>query len=87
MLYDVLTYPEGPRIRDRISHGEVDLSTVSQDVARHVIQITVILCLQKIQQKSLLQVCASFMSFTCHSNGAWKLSFSLRPTPSEVLLY
>ncbi|XP_064621815.1 endoplasmic reticulum membrane-associated RNA degradation protein-like isoform X2 [Lineus longissimus] len=55
MLYDILMYPEGPRIRDRVSHGEVDLASISRDVARYVIQITVILSIQKIQDNSLLQ--------------------------------
>ncbi|ESO85400.1 hypothetical protein LOTGIDRAFT_229422 [Lottia gigantea] len=31
LLYDVLVYPEGPRLRDRLSHGETDLSDVSKD--------------------------------------------------------
>ncbi|ELU04535.1 hypothetical protein CAPTEDRAFT_86473, partial [Capitella teleta] len=30
LLLDLLTYPEGPRIRDRLSHGECDLNTVTK---------------------------------------------------------
>ena len=28
MLLDVLVHPEGPRLRDRVSHGEVSLSSL-----------------------------------------------------------
>lgn len=41
MLLDVLVHSEGPRIRDHISHGEVDLSEISQDLANHVLCICI----------------------------------------------
>ena len=41
MLLDVLVHSEGPRIRDHISHGEVDLSEISQELANHVLCICI----------------------------------------------
>ncbi|XP_068730495.1 endoplasmic reticulum membrane-associated RNA degradation protein-like isoform X2 [Montipora capricornis] len=41
MLLDVLVHPEGPRIRDHISHGEVDLSEISQELANHILCICI----------------------------------------------
>ena len=41
MLLDVLVHPEGPRIRDHISHGEVDLSEISQESANHILCICI----------------------------------------------
>lgn len=41
MLLDVLVHSEGPRIRDHISHGEVDLSEISQDLANHILCICI----------------------------------------------
>lgn len=41
MLLDILVHSEGPRIRDHISHGEVDLSEVSQELANHVLCICI----------------------------------------------
>ena len=39
MLLDVLVHSEGPRIRDHISHGEVDLCEISQQLANHILCI------------------------------------------------
>ncbi|XP_019853268.1 PREDICTED: endoplasmic reticulum membrane-associated RNA degradation protein-like isoform X2 [Amphimedon queenslandica] len=39
MLMDILMYPEGPKLRDRISHGEVDLFTMSHALAGHVLSM------------------------------------------------
>ena len=41
MLLDVLVHPEGPRIRDHISHGEVDLYEISQESANHILCICI----------------------------------------------
>lgn len=41
MLLDVLVHPEGPRIRDHISHGEVDLCEISQESANHILCICI----------------------------------------------
>ena len=41
MLLDILVHSEGPRIRDHISHGEVDLREISQQSANHILCICV----------------------------------------------
>lgn len=41
MLLDILVHSEGPRIRDHISHGEVDLHKISQQSANHILCICV----------------------------------------------
>ena len=41
MLLDILVHSEGPRIRDHISHGEVDLHEISQPSANHILCICV----------------------------------------------
>ena len=37
LLLDVLVHQEGPRIRDHISHGEVNLQEISQESANHIL--------------------------------------------------
>lgn len=37
MLSDVLFNPEGLRLRDRISHGQIDLCTVDSSITNHII--------------------------------------------------
>ena len=58
MLFDLLTYPDGPRVRDRISHGETDvMATTPMDVAHHVLCISAALCLHFLEPESdLFQV-------------------------------
>jgi len=41
MLLDILVHSEGPRIRDHISHGEVNLHEISQQSANHILCICV----------------------------------------------
>lgn len=41
MLLDILVHSEGPRIRDHISHGEVDLCEISQQSANYVLCICI----------------------------------------------
>ena len=41
MLLDVLVHPEGPRIRDHISHGEVNMGEISQESANHILCICI----------------------------------------------
>ena len=43
---DLLVHPTGPRLRDRISHGEVAMETVSQKLASFTICALVACCLQ-----------------------------------------
>ncbi|KAK2185764.1 hypothetical protein NP493_223g04017 [Ridgeia piscesae] len=44
VLLDLLTYPEGPRLRDVISHGEVDLETCPRFLVRHLLGVFSALC-------------------------------------------
>ncbi|XP_049274747.1 endoplasmic reticulum membrane-associated RNA degradation protein isoform X1 [Rhipicephalus sanguineus] len=44
MLLDVFSYLEGPRLRDKISHGEVNLRTVSEGLVHHVLHLTALTC-------------------------------------------
>ncbi|XP_064489024.1 endoplasmic reticulum membrane-associated RNA degradation protein-like isoform X2 [Ornithodoros turicata] len=37
MFLDMFTYPDGPRIRDRVSHGEADLSSINDLLVKHVL--------------------------------------------------
>ncbi|XP_077992225.1 endoplasmic reticulum membrane-associated RNA degradation protein-like [Glandiceps talaboti] len=46
LLLDLLVYLEGLRIRDHISHGEVDVMTISQNIANHVLSTAVAFCLK-----------------------------------------
>lgn len=39
MLMDCLVYQAGPRIRDRISHGEIDVITVNSNAAHSLMTI------------------------------------------------
>ncbi|XP_046551807.1 endoplasmic reticulum membrane-associated RNA degradation protein-like [Haliotis rubra] len=41
LLFDLLVYPDGPRLRDRLSHGEITLDTLPQALADAVIHLTV----------------------------------------------
>ncbi|XP_075727248.1 endoplasmic reticulum membrane-associated RNA degradation protein isoform X2 [Rhipicephalus microplus] len=44
MFLDIFSYLEGPRLRDKVSHGEVDLKTVSQNLVHHVLHLTALTC-------------------------------------------
>ncbi|XP_075531879.1 endoplasmic reticulum membrane-associated RNA degradation protein-like isoform X5 [Dermacentor variabilis] len=44
MFLDIFSYLEGPRLRDKVSHGEVDLSTVSKGLVLHLLHLTAITC-------------------------------------------
>ncbi|KAL5008025.1 hypothetical protein ScPMuIL_013606 [Solemya velum] len=41
MLLDLLVYPEGPRVRDRLSHGEADWLTFPEHLARNVFLLSI----------------------------------------------
>uniref|UniRef100_A0A8C4QVW4 DUF4209 domain-containing protein n=1 Tax=Eptatretus burgeri TaxID=7764 RepID=A0A8C4QVW4_EPTBU len=43
ILLDLLTYQEGPRLRDHVSHGEVDLQKIPVEIAQHVLAVVVVL--------------------------------------------
>ncbi|XP_071500188.1 endoplasmic reticulum membrane-associated RNA degradation protein-like [Diadema antillarum] len=44
MLMDLLLHPDGPRLRDHASHGEVDLDCVPQDLATYTICVFIASC-------------------------------------------
>ncbi|XP_070577031.1 endoplasmic reticulum membrane-associated RNA degradation protein-like [Ptychodera flava] len=46
LLNDLLIYLEGPRIRDHISHGEVDILQLHQSVANHLLCVCIAFCLK-----------------------------------------
>ena len=46
MMYDLLYFPEGLRLRDRLSHGEYDFAHVNEIIANHVICIGICFCLK-----------------------------------------
>lgn len=44
-LWDFLNHQEGPRIRDRLSHGEINLETFPREVANQIVGFAItILC-------------------------------------------
>ncbi|XP_028398909.1 endoplasmic reticulum membrane-associated RNA degradation protein-like isoform X2 [Dendronephthya gigantea] len=46
LLLDVLVHPEGPRLRDHLSHSEVDIQEFPKYLANHVLGITIAFCLR-----------------------------------------
>lgn len=61
LLLDLLKYSEGPRLRDVVSHGEVDLETCPPFLGRHLLGIFSALCHlalpphSTLRQESILQ--------------------------------
>ena len=45
-LLDVLTYPDGPRLRDHLSHGEVDTLHFPKYLGNHIFSIAIAFCLR-----------------------------------------
>ena len=46
MLLDTFTWFEGPKIRDQISHGAIDVTTISEAVFQRVLALAVTLCVK-----------------------------------------
>ncbi|XP_041353424.1 endoplasmic reticulum membrane-associated RNA degradation protein-like isoform X2 [Gigantopelta aegis] len=44
LLFDLLVYPDGPRVRDRLSHGEVNLYSVPASLVHPVVYLSLFLC-------------------------------------------
>ncbi|XP_076045884.1 endoplasmic reticulum membrane-associated RNA degradation protein-like isoform X2 [Oratosquilla oratoria] len=42
MLQDLLNFIDGPRVRDRISHGECDITSFPRDLALHILYVSVL---------------------------------------------
>ncbi|XP_064403083.1 endoplasmic reticulum membrane-associated RNA degradation protein-like isoform X1 [Halichondria panicea] len=55
MLLDVLVYSEGPRVRDRISHGEVEFGRLSRVLANHMLCLAMLFAAQYCLNKDLLR--------------------------------
>jgi len=67
LMFDLLTFPEGPRIRDKLSHGEVffsldsnerDSNIIMKTVAQHLLTVLVNI-LSKANRKSIIDICHS----------------------------
>ncbi|XP_051867448.1 endoplasmic reticulum membrane-associated RNA degradation protein-like isoform X2 [Pristis pectinata] len=43
ILWDLLNHQEGPRIRDHLSHGELDLKIFPKEMASHVVALAIVL--------------------------------------------
>ncbi|XP_078671984.1 endoplasmic reticulum membrane-associated RNA degradation protein-like [Branchiostoma floridae x Branchiostoma belcheri] len=46
LLLDLLVHPEGPRVRDHTSHGELDLATIPAGLANHVLCVCLSFCIK-----------------------------------------
>lgn len=44
MYLDIFSYLEGPRLRDKISHGEVNLETVTERLVHHILHLAALTC-------------------------------------------
>ena len=65
LLLDLLTYPEGPRLRDTISHGEVDLESCPCAVANHLLGVCYSFCVRTLPTNSGLRQVSS-MKYIVH---------------------
>lgn len=43
ILWDLLNHQEGPRIRDHLSHGELDLKLFPKKMASHIVALAIVL--------------------------------------------
>ena len=75
MLFDLLFFPEGPRLRDRVSHGEYHFDDVDSTIANYLICIGVCFCLKylfpwrqklKTRSKYLGELCFVMDSYRSH---------------------
>ena len=61
MILDLLTYPDGPRVRDRVSHGETD--AFPSVLAEHVVLLAAALCIQFLEPQSSLHQVRNLINF------------------------
>lgn len=54
MLFDVLMYPEGLRLRDKLSHGEVDFQMFPESLAHHISALCMAFCIACLPSDSSL---------------------------------
>ncbi|GAB1300542.1 ER membrane-associated RNA degradation [Apodemus speciosus] len=52
-LWDLLNYQEGPRIRDRLSHGEINLREFPEVAASHLLSFSLVLLLRFTEEDAL----------------------------------
>lgn len=64
MLLDVLVHPEGPRLRDHIGHGEVDMVHFPKDFANHLLCISIALCLKFSSENESGSVVETFLEIS-----------------------
>lgn len=46
LLFDLMIYPEGPRVRDKVSHGEANLQDIPESLALAVL-VAVVMVMRK----------------------------------------
>ncbi|XP_061405706.1 LOW QUALITY PROTEIN: endoplasmic reticulum membrane-associated RNA degradation protein [Lethenteron reissneri] len=76
ILLDLLSYQEGPRLRDHLSHGEVPVPMVPGPVAAHVLSVALLLL--------LLGRCCARGHGTLQDNGYVKALLSVMDTYRSV---
>lgn len=64
LLRDLLERPEGPRLRDRLSHGQADFEDIPQTLANHVLCVAVVLAAhyaldRHVLERSPVSVCVA----------------------------
>ncbi|XP_049991679.1 endoplasmic reticulum membrane-associated RNA degradation protein isoform X2 [Alexandromys fortis] len=55
-LWDLLNYQEGPRIRDRLSHGEINLREFPKEAASHLLTFSLVLLLRFTAEDTLSEL-------------------------------
>ncbi|XP_039292310.1 endoplasmic reticulum membrane-associated RNA degradation protein [Nilaparvata lugens] len=57
MLRDAFVYMDGPRIRDKISHGEVDLQDINHALCNHVLSMALGVMMVLSQEEGVIEQC------------------------------
>ena len=63
MLLDILVYPDGPRLRDRLSHGELSFHTIPSSLVSFVTAILISLSAKLPAFKKAPGVCIPFVKY------------------------
>ncbi|XP_021918733.1 endoplasmic reticulum membrane-associated RNA degradation protein-like [Zootermopsis nevadensis] len=64
MLQDIFVHQKGPRIRDKISHGECDLCDVTQTLTNHIICATLALIIKAREEETNVEDSSGLHSIT-----------------------
>ncbi|XP_065066528.1 endoplasmic reticulum membrane-associated RNA degradation protein-like isoform X2 [Rhopilema esculentum] len=76
MLFDLLFFPEGPRLRDRVSHGEYDFNDVDSTIANYLICIGICFCLKYLfPWRQILKTKSKFLGNLCCVMDSYKSHF------------